>query len=151
MKNNKGFSLVELIIVIAIMAILVGVLAPNLIKQLEKAKVSSDLELCQSVVTAMTTAYTDAATIIGATTSTTETNLNNGCELASIVSNADTLATLFYQNLGAADAAAVKSSLKSNGATAISIEMTAEQQIHVWLPGTDSTGSKKGNNTISVN
>ncbi|MBP3295880.1 MAG: prepilin-type N-terminal cleavage/methylation domain-containing protein, partial [Lachnospiraceae bacterium] len=29
MKNNKGFSLVELIIVIAIMAILVGVMAPQ--------------------------------------------------------------------------------------------------------------------------
>ena len=31
-KNNKGFSLVELIIVIAIMAILAGALAPALIK-----------------------------------------------------------------------------------------------------------------------
>ncbi|HAL02696.1 MAG TPA: hypothetical protein DCP07_05005, partial [Lachnospiraceae bacterium] len=36
MKNNKGFSLVELIIVIAIMAILVGVMAPQLIKYIEK-------------------------------------------------------------------------------------------------------------------
>ena len=30
--NNKGFSLVELIIVIAIMAVLVGVLAPQFMK-----------------------------------------------------------------------------------------------------------------------
>jgi type IV pilus assembly protein PilA len=28
-KNNKGFSLVELIVVIAILALLVGVLAPQ--------------------------------------------------------------------------------------------------------------------------
>ena len=36
MKNEKGFSLVELIVVIAIMAVLVGIIAPQLIKYIEK-------------------------------------------------------------------------------------------------------------------
>ena len=36
--NNKGFSLIELIIVIAIMAILVAIIAPNLTKYLGKSK-----------------------------------------------------------------------------------------------------------------
>ena len=45
-QNNKGFSLVELIIVIAIMAILVGVMAPQLIKYIEKTKVAADTQLC---------------------------------------------------------------------------------------------------------
>lgn len=36
--NNKGFSLVELIIVIAIMAILIGVMAPQLIGYIYKTK-----------------------------------------------------------------------------------------------------------------
>jgi len=59
MKNNKGFSLVELIIVIAIMAILVGVMAPQLIKYIEKTNESSDAQLCDSVRTALTTASMD--------------------------------------------------------------------------------------------
>ncbi len=59
MKNNKGFSLVELIIVIAIMAILVGVMAPQLIKYIEKTNVSADQQLCDSVRTAIVTASLD--------------------------------------------------------------------------------------------
>ena len=42
--NNKGFSLVELIIVIAIMAILVVVLAPQYLKYVEKSRNSTDLQ-----------------------------------------------------------------------------------------------------------
>lgn len=40
--NNKGFSLVELIIVIAIMAVLMGVLAPQLLKYVEESRVQAD-------------------------------------------------------------------------------------------------------------
>lgn len=44
-KNmNKGFSLVELIIVIAIMAVLVGVLAPQFIKYVESSRQSTDID-----------------------------------------------------------------------------------------------------------
>lgn len=42
--GNKGFSLVELIVVIAIMAVLVGVLAPTLIKNVEKSRESKDAQ-----------------------------------------------------------------------------------------------------------
>ena len=47
-ENNKGFSLVELIIVIAIMAVLVGVLAPQFIKYVESSKQSTDCLLYTS-------------------------------------------------------------------------------------------------------
>ena len=52
MKNNKGFSLVELIIVIAIMAVLVGVLAPTYLQYVEKSKKSNDVSTVDSIVNA---------------------------------------------------------------------------------------------------
>lgn len=58
-KNNKGFSLVELIIVIAIMAVLVGVLAPQLIKYVEKSREATDIQNCDSIVSAIKTYYSD--------------------------------------------------------------------------------------------
>ena len=53
MKNNKGFSLVELIIVIAIMAVLVGVLAPTYLQYVEKSKKSNDVSTVDSIVNAI--------------------------------------------------------------------------------------------------
>ncbi len=51
--NNKGFSLVELIIVIAIMAVLVGILAPQFIKYVEKSRESTDIKNVQEMVVAI--------------------------------------------------------------------------------------------------
>ena len=41
-KDNKGFSLVELIVVIAIMAVLMVVLTPALLRYVEKARLQND-------------------------------------------------------------------------------------------------------------
>lgn len=57
--NNKGFSLVELIIVIAIMAILAGALAPALIKYINKSRRSTDVQNADSLRTALQTALSD--------------------------------------------------------------------------------------------
>ena len=51
--TNKGFSLVELIIVIAIMAVLVGVLAPQFLKYVERSRKSTDCQNATSIVTAL--------------------------------------------------------------------------------------------------
>lgn len=59
-KKDKGFSLVELIIVIAIMAILVGVVASQVLPYIEKSRKSKDQEALSNVSTEMITAISDA-------------------------------------------------------------------------------------------
>ena len=73
--NNKGFSLVELIIVIAIMAILSAALAPQLMKYIEKSRVSTDKSSCDSIKSCVNTAlaeekvYTEITTLNSGTVS----------------------------------------------------------------------------------
>lgn len=57
--NNKGFSLVELIVVIAIMAVLIGVLAPQFIKYVEKSRQTTDIQNMDTCVSAVRAYYAD--------------------------------------------------------------------------------------------
>lgn len=69
--NNKGFSLVELIIVIAIMAILVGIVGTQVIPYLEKSRVAKDQQILSAWNTAAVSAYTMNAEEITAKTTIT--------------------------------------------------------------------------------
>lgn len=66
-NEEKGFSLVELIIVMAIMAILVGVVASQVIPYMEKSRQSKDQQqlssLCTDIVSAISQADTDPGDI----------------------------------------------------------------------------------------
>ena len=60
-KNNKGFTLVELVIVVAILAILVGILAPQYTKYVEKSRKSADASNLEELVTSVKVAASDNA------------------------------------------------------------------------------------------
>lgn len=69
-RNNKGFSLVELIVVIAIMAVLVAVLAPQFTKYVDRSRQSNDATMVSGIVTAAQVGVTDKEYKIGPDTYT---------------------------------------------------------------------------------
>lgn len=94
-KNNKGFSLVELIIVIAIMAILAGALAPALIKYINKSRRSADISNADTIRTACQTAMSDEDAMVDIGTGVTGASVSDlkssygafSTEISSILGN----------------------------------------------------------------
>ena len=80
--NNKGFSLVELIIVIAIMAVLIGVLAPQYLKYVEKSRVSADADQIDTLISAVEIYSAENGVVTGKFTINSDGTLNVGSALA---------------------------------------------------------------------
>lgn len=66
-KDNKGFSLVELIIVIAIMAILVGIVGTQVVPYIERSRKAKDIQQISGFCTDAMTAYSSNASKLDAT------------------------------------------------------------------------------------
>lgn len=98
--SNEGFSLVELIIVIAIMAILIGVVALAVIPYLEKSRESKDLQTISTVANALSSAVADSkATGTGTITITPSTTTLSGATTSGGGDEAKVLAAM-VQSMG---------------------------------------------------
>lgn len=139
LSNNKGFSLVELIIVIAIMAVLIGVLAPQYLRYVEKSKVSADLDTIDGVVSAIETTAADPDGGITGDTSFTLAE-NNG---TTTLSGGDTTSLAAVKNI-VGDTLNLKSKTYSGQSITIDVTFAAEGTSKVMLPKvtvTDNTGT----------
>ena len=72
-RDNKGFSLVELIIVIAIMAVLTAILAPQLLRYVERSRQAKDATTLDEVYRALTIALADDTTYTAVNVATSYT------------------------------------------------------------------------------
>ena len=72
-KNNKGFSLVELIVVIAIMVVLVAVLAPVFTRYIESSRRATDVQNANSIAEAVLADFADQKAV-----PTTRTKVEGG-------------------------------------------------------------------------
>ena len=95
--NNKGFSLIELIIVMAIMAILTVAIAPQYLKYVERSRKSTDVQTVATLITAIdiyaadptsTAAIVDGSKLILNTTDTTVSSTNATGNLDKALENA---------------------------------------------------------------
>lgn len=125
--TNKGFSLVELIIVIAIMAVLVGVLAPQYIKYVEKSRVSADAQQVEEFTGAMTVLASDVDVTLDINKTYTVTSDTTGK-----ITISNDLKTIF-DSLGSVDTAK-NYSYKSTSykAQAITISLAYDGTDKVW-------------------
>lgn len=85
-KNNKGFSLVELIVVVLIMAIIAVALAPQVMKWVNESRKSADASTYDSVVAACQDALANEdvwkETVTGADETITIKISDTACTLA---------------------------------------------------------------------
>lgn len=141
MKNdNKGFSLIELIVVIAIMAILVGALAPQVTKYIEKSRLSADEQALGALYTALTVAYADPE-ISSVPTVNTLTDVDTAISSTYTAYRNEVLATLGKTSGNIADAVPRKSKACSGQAIQVMIDANGNVTVKCGTVTVDASGS----------
>lgn len=126
--NNKGFSLVELIIVIAIMAILAAAIAPALIRYIDKSRKANDVTAAGTIATAVEAAlanedaYDEVVTGSGTT------------KVVEIKAGAYSAAgSIFKQEVSDNLSTVPKVKYKKNGANTFTVSVGGKGELYVYI------------------
>lgn len=148
-KSNKGFSLVELIIVIAIMAILMAVLAPQLIKYVEKANIESDQSTLDAIYKAIEYARIDPTVLMDIESQAQIDSLATPQTVEQLLTPSDTVfAQTVLDTVGWTDLnqstyeAKLKSAHASDCEIYVVYQGTFVNPLAMWITTTDNTGKK---------
>lgn len=145
-NENKGFSLVELIIVMAIMAILVGVVASQVIPYMEKSRQAKDQQQISSIATSLVSAiaqdatYDQGALTADDTFSLTDLGTHTSTTIASTfcdLMNCTDLTTVEGTYSGSGANSKMKSK-EAKAATGITVTLSSSGKVTVKLTGTTS-------------
>ncbi len=137
--NDRGFSLVELVIVIAIMAILVALLAPQYIKFVEKSKLAADDDYIANIHNIIVLAVTDENIVQRPIDGISLCNIEN-------MDPSNTYADFMNKimtDMGTSDLSTAKDRLKSTiyKGQPIQVEIGADQQVTVTVVSHDGRNS----------
>lgn len=120
-KNNKGFSLVELIVVVLIMAIIAVALAPQVMKWVNESRKSADASTYDSVVAAAQDALADEAAWNDCASKTFTIEIDkDGCAMKGDVPNS--FKTSFQTHMGGENAVTAIKMKQSNVTAVVSVK-----------------------------
>lgn len=147
--GNKGFSLVELIVVIAIMAVLVGVLAPTLIRNVEKSRESTDLQTLDSLRGSVTTALSTEAVNDKLPAGGATLTLASGALSGATGVDADFVSAVSTELSNDGVLTAAMKSKSGQGGT-VTIDIAADGRVTVSVKGADGAVVKAARSKVDL-
>lgn len=141
-RKDKGFSLVELIVVVAIMAVLIGVLVPTLVRNVEKSKHQKDISAVEEIRNAMQIALAseEFSTIEVTLTATGGTVNVSGLTATNTTNSTDTINKFLKevcQNVNSTDTFSLEYSSKLNDENTKTIFTIANEKAQFSVESTE--------------
>ena len=152
--NNKGFSLVELIVVVAIMAVLMVVVAPQMLRYVERTRLQKDNSAIGEIVNAVKIAMADETinTSVGASKDITFAGGANSAKTVTFSGGADGSLEKELENMFGASFTTSSNSYRDS-ATALKIEITNTSgtvtvKVEGWIDAVGSAPLANGSEKV---